>query len=892
MRRFLIVTILGLLFVPASHAWAQNKAFCPVDHMAPVQISGTTYPLAAADACSMLVFTNSSPATVSLPDPAVAIPYGYSVIIKAQGAGGVTLNAPAGGKTIDGSTAPVTITPGTSLELRSDNNNYFSINWLNSPANIGQLPGITPQQFGAPGAAVANPTEDDTAGVQKWLNALATGKYVGHCSGTYRLTASVNGYPTNGYRMQGGGDTIAATTTNSKGGPCTFYIDYNDWTSAALDLTNPNSPTTNNRGQATEWSDFMVTYNPALTAPPVAFRQRFSSSLALHDVDILQYTVNRGTLLQLSYVFNAENIRDVHFWGAGGYASAHLVPAGTTFSITQATQTLTSSAPFFSAGDVGSSECLQGTYIECFKITGFSDTSTVTVGRAASITHTAQLGAISSITGSITTGTNSLTINSAQLTSNDIGRVIYVMAAGVKGGTNIDPLRTTITGVSGTTITLADNASTSATNAIVIISPVMEIYPDGGTATGGNDVILTRLHFEQDSGVELMATETTRFRMYAMKFHAQNTGTSYGQTNYETQHNAVFTATDAFLDGADIEGTVNTTSGQILLEGVWAGNNVMGPTQGVFQTGTPRFGLYNNYSLSTFSIGPMNGNPYDPAWGPYLVASDGTSTRGAITIGSASAFQTTATNPYYQGTIANDNAAVGAVGEYRFATAPNSAAGTTVTFTAASPTVITWTANGYPTSCPAPPATYTANCGQTTPVNFTNSGGALPTGIVAGTTYWVDPATVTPDTFEISDTAAHAIAGTNHINTSDAGTGTQTGLNSYILSTGANAGIQAISLSAGDWDCKGNVLFNPIGGATATTNFLSLNTSVGLGSVVAGNAEVGQTHAAVAGQVAYATGSYRASSSAAQIIYLIANSTFSGGSGSSAWGYESCRRMR
>lgn len=56
-------------------------------------------------------------------------------------------------------------------------------------------------------------------------------------------------------------------------------------------------------------------------------------------------------------------------------------------------------------------------------------------------------------------------------------------------------------------------------------------------------------------------------------------------------------------------------------------------------------------------------------------------------------------------------------------------------------------------------------------VSFTNSGGALPTGLVAGTIYWTVRQSAT--TSKLSTTLANAIAGTV-ISFTDAGTGTQT----------------------------------------------------------------------------------------------------------------------
>lgn len=56
-------------------------------------------------------------------------------------------------------------------------------------------------------------------------------------------------------------------------------------------------------------------------------------------------------------------------------------------------------------------------------------------------------------------------------------------------------------------------------------------------------------------------------------------------------------------------------------------------------------------------------------------------------------------------------------------------------------------------------------------VQFTNSGGGLPAGLSAGVTYYA--VVVDVNTFKVADTLAHALAGTNIVDITGAGTGTQ-----------------------------------------------------------------------------------------------------------------------
>jgi hypothetical protein len=111
------------------------------------------------------------------------------------------------------------------------------------------------------------------------------------------------------------------------------------------------------------------------------------------------------------------------------------------------------------------------------------------------------------------------------------------------------------------------------------------------------------------------------------------------------------------------------------------------------------------------------------------------------------------------------------------------------------------------------------------PVNFTTTG-ALPTGLVAGTTYYVTSgASLQAGSFQVSTTLANAFAGTS-INTSGTQSGVQTGISNAVLATGVTADVLGIQLTAGDWDVDGVVCFkyaattsrtNLAGGLSTTT---------------------------------------------------------------------------
>jgi hypothetical protein len=162
-------------------------------------------------------------------------------------------------------------------------------------------------------------------------------------------------------------------------------------------------------------------------------------------------------------------------------------------------------------------------------------------------------------------------------------------------------------------------------------------------------------------------------------------------------------------------------------------------------------------------------------------------------------------------------------------------------------------------------------------INFTNSGGALPTGIVAGTNYYVILSSISGNTFQIATSADNAIAGTA-INTSGSQSGTHTGIPAAILATGTAVNIAAVSVPAGDYDARGTNVFAPAAATTITVLQSRLSaTSASSTAIIGYNSRVAYASAGVAigaNFVWLPVGPSRFSLAATSTIYLIAPSTF------------------
>lgn len=459
-----------------------------------------------------------------------------------------------------------------------------------------QMIGPSPSISAVPLVAASDGVTDATASVQSWITGLAANGEKGYCTkGTYRLTSPILGYATSAYQIEG---------------PCTFYIDFNGWDNGAFDFTNQSSPTDNNRSAGIMLRDVRFTYNPSLTAPPIAIKHRFSSDLFLDNVYISQYTAVRGTCLKLSNAWNMRG-RNVQVWGCGGSYLDHVRNSSSVFSITAASTTLTSNQAEFVAGDVGgyitllASAGTIGTTTETFKITAFTSSTQVTVETAAVVTHTSVQGTFGGLRATTTASSASMTQSSARLTSSDVGRSVYVIGAGASTGYSpgVFPLRAAISGVSGTTVTLDTAAGASVSGKQVIIDPAVEIYFEGSSRP--NDVNFSGLHIEDGSGTPLVAHGCISCTFSRAKIHAYNHTTTLGTTDVETQAAAAFVPNNGgYFDGL-VEGIYSGGEGVILISGL-ANTMALGPVYGApVAPGRPYLGFYSNALLSGVTAGPV-----------------------------------------------------------------------------------------------------------------------------------------------------------------------------------------------------------------------------------------------------------------------------------------------
>lgn len=230
------------------------------------------------------------------------------------------------------------------------------------------------------------------------------------------------------------------------------------------------------------------------------------------------------------------------------------------------------------------------------------------------------------------------------------------------------------------------------------------------------------------------------------------------------------------------------------------------------------------------------------------------------------------------GTATNDNACAGCVGEI-IASYGKQANGT-VTITNASPAVISDAA-----TCTTNQRSGCVGIGNV--VNYTTTGG-LPTGLTVGTNYYVLAVGFTSGA---SYQVATSPFGTP-INTSSAGSGTQTRSNTALITNGANFTLAAVSLTAGDWDCWGNAEITTSGTTTLLQNYIGTTHNSNTGRISESQAMLSVGTGLLLGlDIIHTSGPVPISISGTTTYYLEVVGLFSTGTGFS-FGSLICRRVR
>lgn len=169
------------------------------------------------------------------------------------------------------------------------------------------------------------------------------------------------------------------------------------------------------------------------------------------------------------------------------------------------------------------------------------------------------------------------------------------------------------------------------------------------------------------------------------------------------------------------------------------------------------------------------------------------------------------------GTTTNDDAAAGAVGEFKSSFTTRTSTSGTAIVSVAAPAIVTWSGHGL-------------NIGSGISLS---GGGTFPTGLAIATNYYVCSASFTANSFALSSSVSNALAGTCITGTGTT-SGAQTVSSTIVLTNSTVVDITGIQLTAGDWDVWGGIsatgeaatTVTYIGGSI-TTSEATYNTTIG-----------------------------------------------------------------
>lgn len=337
-------------------------------------------------------------------------------------------------------------------------------------------------------------------------------------------------------------------------------------------------------------------------------------------VNRVHASLSGGTAFDLRSIFNS-TMSDVTVFGAGHHV-AYKATSGVTFAIGQDSTTLTASASHFTADDIGETIRLEGSPMALFVIEDVNSGTEAVVSEPSVRDHLAGTrGAWGTISASTTADSNAVTLKAARLTAADIGRLVVLTDAkagndGLSTMGNINgnvPLVTTITGVSGTTVTLEHNA-TATTSRAELYFPACYFGPDFGTVgleginSNTNDFVLRDVNIEQFSGAGMIFDECVNTHADRVKLHAQNAlDASVSDLNQSDVNLMVIKSAMAFR--GDIEGVVVNSKGQVHVYGQ-IGNFVIDDITGAQGENQPFLYWDNDEQYGRVIVGDVTRNNY------------------------------------------------------------------------------------------------------------------------------------------------------------------------------------------------------------------------------------------------------------------------------------------
>ena len=384
---------------------------------------------------------------------------------------------------------------------------------------------VSVTDFGAVGDGVT----DDTAAIQAAIDAVETagGGEVVLPPGTYRTTAELDAKDrTNPIRISGHGKFNT-------------YI-YGDFIAPGDAILDVSFTTNAARINGVDVKGLGLISNGVL-GDPMGLRAMRAQGSTFQDLwSPGNFTATYGGMFNINLMMTQVNncqVIDCHF--AGGFQPVPFDLTGATFSGSSAGTTLTATTAVFTAAMVGETIVIgngtgstDSTNYYVSTIASYTNTTTVEVTDAFGATFSGENASIGIITGSISAGSATLTLDHPVATAAMVGMPIHICLADSKvdAGTSPGVLATTISGyTNSTTLTLADNASVTQTSEPVIFCPAVFV---GHTETEysetrqTNDCTFTDVQIEGFQGAGLIINRAVALYFNHCKFHGEGVTTA------------------------------------------------------------------------------------------------------------------------------------------------------------------------------------------------------------------------------------------------------------------------------------------------------------------------------------------------------------------------------
>lgn len=329
----------------------------------------------------------------------------------------------------------------------------------------------------------------------------------------------------------------------------------------------------------------------------------FFPKAGLMKISEISSSAWKNSVIVIGPAFNSD-ISDVELWTSGYQPLYKDLSSTVRVSTTNGSNVVNASEAIFAAGDVGKTIYIQQHSYDtqaapvnsslAATITAVNSATQIELDRNCFGTYPSELGyfparrvSFDAPQGTLEPGSNVLTLDTACLTNDDVGRIVTLRKAGsiyyydenlgnVRAHNETECLTALITAVaSATSCVLSEiywgTEDDGAITATVLFSPPLYVGREafgGGHTTPVNDITLSDVHIEQFRGPAIVTDQGTHVYLTRFKAHGYSFG---GSNNFAVSRHALVVAGTRRVSVNQFEiefGCNGLTSGPFLVGGI------------------------------------------------------------------------------------------------------------------------------------------------------------------------------------------------------------------------------------------------------------------------------------------------------------------------------------